>query len=43
MLRNVSLTRTREELRDRLAEYAEQGVTELGFQPGSASEHGPGR
>lgn len=33
MLKEASLTGTATELRDKVAEYAEQGVTELGFQP----------
>lgn len=33
MLKDVTLTGTPEEIRERVAAYAEQGVTELGFQP----------
>jgi 5,10-methylenetetrahydromethanopterin reductase len=33
ILKDVTLTGTPEEIRQRVAAYAEQGVTELGFQP----------
>jgi 5,10-methylenetetrahydromethanopterin reductase len=33
MLKDVTLSRTPEGIRERVAAYAEHGVTELGYQP----------